>query len=151
MPRVQLTKLIARIVDKWSLDYISRAKLGETEAMVQMAEIMFSKHGWGQIYYNPQQGRRWLEVAASKGDPFALHALHNLGRLLKERHQEAIKTNRYQINSLENPKLGFDVEKRMSNLTGGTHSVTPEAHEPFLKKTVAARAQRGNSKPNQDV
>lgn len=140
MPRVQLNKLIARIVDKWSLDYITRAKLGETEAMVQMAEIMFSKHGWGQIYYNPQQGRRWLEVAASKGDAFALHALRNISTLLKTRHEEALRTNRYAMNSLEKPKLGFDVDHRMNELTGGTHAVTPPTREPFLKKNVRGRS-----------
>ena len=137
MPRVQLRKLLTRIVDKWSLDYLQRAKLGETEAMVQVAEIMFTKNGWGQIAYNPQQARRWLELAASKGDAFAEHALRNISNVLNQRHKEALKSQRYQMNSLEQPKLGFGVEKNLHDMTGGTHRVSPVPQQgPFLKKNV---------------
>jgi len=151
MPRVELRKLLTRIVDKWSLDYLQRAKLGETEAMVQVAEIMFTKNGWGQIAYNPQQARRWLELAASKGDAFAIHALRNISKLLKQRHEEAMRTSRYTVNSLESPKLGFDVEKKLSDLTGGAHRSSPLHREPFLKANAGRTQQRGNNDGGLDV
>lgn len=144
MVRVCLQKLLTRIVDKWSLDYLQRAKLGEPEAMVQVAEIMFTKNGWGQIAYNPQQARRWLELAASKGDSFAIHALRNINQLLQQRHSEALQTNRYAINALERPKLGFDVEKTMAEMTNNTHRVTPDVREPLLKKNVQPRSPLNN-------
>lgn len=147
MTRIALEKVVGRIVDKWSLDFVQRAKFGDVEAMVQVAEIMFSKNGWGQVAYNPQQGRRWLELAASKGDPTAAHALRNISRLLQQRHEEAMQTNRYAINALENPKLGFDVEKKLSNLTGNSHRVTPTNSSPYLKKNVQKQAQQAQQGP----
>jgi TPR repeat protein len=151
MPRVELRKLLTRIVDKWSLDYLQRAKLGETEAMVQVAEIMFTKNGWGQIAYNPQQARRWLELAASKGDQFAVHALHNISKLLKQRHEEAMRTSRYAVNSLESPKLGFDVEKKLAEMTGNTHRSSPLNQEPFLKANTGRVPKNGAGGQGFDV
>eukprot|EP00461_Guttulinopsis_vulgaris_P001199 UN01199 len=123
--RIPLEKLVVRVVDKWSIDYLQRAKLGETEAMVQVAEIMFTQRGWGQIAYNPAQARRWLESAAAKGDPFAAFALRNITKIIEQRHEAAKQVQRYQIGNLENPKLGFNVDQKISEMTGSKHRTKP--------------------------
>lgn len=149
MPRLPLNKLLYRLVDKWSTDYIYRAQLGETEAMVQVAEIMFSKRGWGEISYNPQQGRRWLEIASHRGDPFASYALRNLSTFLRQRHEEAKQLTRYQVGNLEKPKLGFNVEKELAEMTNNTHRGTPFTKEPYLKKNVQRQQEQQSNKQAQ--
>lgn len=134
--RVPLSKVVHRIVDKWSLDYVQRAGLGETEAMVQVAEIMFTQRGWGQIQYNPQQARRWLESAAAKGDPFATFAIRNITKVIEQRQEAAKQVQRYQVGNLESPKLGFDAEKKIGKMTNNTHRVDPLVKEPYLKKNT---------------
>lgn len=62
--------------------------MGEVNAMVQVAQIQFSRRGWGRIYPDVVQARRWIEYGASRGDPTSLAALQNLRTALVARERD---------------------------------------------------------------
>lgn len=88
MARNSLGDLIPRLVDKWSFELLHRAKMGETQAMNQVAQIQLSRRGWGRIQPNAVQARRWLEYSAGRGDAVAHQSLQNLRNLLAAREHE---------------------------------------------------------------
>lgn len=102
--RVSLNKLVNSLVDKWSLEFVDKAKAGDFEAMLTVATIQYSKNGWGKISHNPYQGRRWVEFAASKGDPYAIFTLKNLIMADEIRTDQLAQLRRYAINHTEHPR-----------------------------------------------
>ena len=43
---------------QWSVDYLTKARDGDTRAMMNVAELQFYKGGFGKLAYNPVQGQR---------------------------------------------------------------------------------------------
>eukprot|EP00461_Guttulinopsis_vulgaris_P004663 UN04665 len=86
--KIKLSQLVPKIVDKWSYELLHRAKMGESQAMMTVAQIQFSRHGWGRIRPDAVQGRRWLEYGASRGDTQMHHSLQNLRTAIAARQQD---------------------------------------------------------------
>jgi TPR repeat protein len=80
--------------------------MGETQAMVQVAQIQFSRRGWGRIEPDAVQARRWLEYGASRGDPVAHTSLQNMRTMLAAREHELTVAREYGL--VDYNKLGID-------------------------------------------
>lgn len=97
MARVPLSDLIPRLVDKWSFELLHRGKMGETQAMNQIAQIQLSRRGWGRISPNAVQARRWLEYGAGRGDAVAHQSLQNLRNIIAAREHELAVARQYGL------------------------------------------------------
>jgi hypothetical protein len=96
-PRVPLTEVIHKLVDKWSFELLHKSKMGETSAMLQVAQIQFSHRPWGRIKPDPTHARRWLEYAAQKGDSIAHTSLQNLRTILAAHQHDLAVAREYGL------------------------------------------------------
>ncbi len=98
---------------------LQRARNGETEAMLQVAEMQFRSSGWGLIAHNPVQARRWTEFAASKGDVTALHALRNMRVQFEKKRTTLATSTTKRVDAYEFPHVEAPDQNAARVLKGG--------------------------------
>jgi TPR repeat protein len=124
------------------LEYLQLAKLGDVDAMMTVAEVQFSKNGYGQISYNPVQARRWLEYAATKGDMTAIATLKHLAQRGRQQKLLSEQVKRYQVHNLENPKLGPGAAEQIDELTRtGKHAANQPKLKPLDGKDIFTKSE----------
>lgn len=83
-----LSQIVGKLVTKWSFELLHKAKSGDPQAAMQVAQIQFTRRGWGCIKPDTSQACDWVQHYAYKGDTHARNARNNLQAIMDQRAYE---------------------------------------------------------------